>query len=73
MTNPRSEIRKAEKVVNEIRAIRSRLWKDADCDVDVFLRQLNQDVPWNEVKGESAKKKAKSKTTKPPRARTRGR
>jgi len=74
MANSKSEIRKAEKVVDEIRAIRRRLWQDASCDVDAFLKQLNQDVPWKvEKKAIVKKKKAKSKGAKPLRSKMRSR
>jgi len=73
MAASKSEIRKAEKVVDEIREIRRRLWDDAGRDVDSFLTQLNRDIPWKDLKKSSVAKKATPKKQKRPRTRTRGR
>ena len=73
MATSKSEIRKAEKVVDEIRAIRRRLWQDAGSDIDSFLKQLDRDVPWKNLKKSNGKKKTKSKSHKPPHAKTRKR
>jgi hypothetical protein len=46
--NPLSE---AEAVVEEIRAIRRRLWEGANNDIKTFLEQLDKDVPWSSLQG----------------------
>ena len=73
MATSKSEIRKAEKVVDEIREIRRRLWDNAGRDVDSFLNQLNRDIPWKDLKKASVEKKATSKRQKQPRTKIRGR
>lgn len=73
MAASKFEIRKAEKVVEEIREIRRRLWDDAGRDVDSFLTQLNRDIPWRDLKKARVEKKTASKRQKRPRTKIRGR
>lgn len=59
MATPKSEIRRAEKIVNEIRAIRRKLWRDAGGEVDAILKNLDRDLPWDSLR------KAKNGTKTP--------
>lgn len=50
-----------DKIVEEVREVRRRLWQDASNDVGRFLEQLEQDVPWETIKERRTMRPVKTK------------
>ena len=49
MQNPKTPYPTPDPVVEEVRAIRRRLWADAGKNVERFLQRLDRDVPWEQI------------------------